>query len=768
MTDVKINVGANVKPVQKQVEDLGKTVEKQHAKVKWKPVEIDLKGIERDLRKVEQMVKDFQRRTGMGSAQNVVGQIIAPSAPQSSAPSSASSAPSGTGPRARRGRYAQDPDVFDVARNFAGGVGGGFGTIASYAARGAYAGASGGGGAIGGGFGLLKGAGIGALAFGALKAGQAVNEGYEMAKERAFTLDTLKRQMGDLGKSFEVLKAASDHVGASFGVNSQHAAKLMEDYNKLSRGADKSEEDLAASVVVSGRTARAYGVDPNVANNYFAGIRHIDPRKSNRELATMLAEAVSRSGMSARADEVMQAIQGFTSVAARMSLTSPNAAAFAGSYSALVGSKTPGMDSENAVNLLMQANANMMRMGAAGEAGRAFTYSAFGRYGYINPIEAQALAQGGLFGTRRQVFGSDTPLGKALGNRAATLAGGSGADVTNMEAVISRIRALGGSKAMQIESLDNYFGIGSLQKSAMLYDLQGKSGQFGALSKSLRDSGVDPMKVNEKGLQTLTRIGLAGDMNELSGIFREMGGRTGRGALTPQERDAITAARATGDTEEFRRAMIRIAAEKDQVETEGSKTRDSLAAIERTQIKVGDALLGPMNAMRDALLASLGVGEFGLSKMIGSIRKTDVEDARSNAHAAISDRYDSIRAAIARTGQDEIYEDEGRVQFGSRQYDLRMKELKRQEEAEHKQTELRFNQAAAMVDKGYVPSTDASGEVTYLPPDAKSPTGEKPVVVDLRSTVKLEDGKGYVVSESRSDVRVRRPSASGQAEVVQQ
>ena len=767
---VQIPVTADVGSVKKGVEDIAKTIEKAN-RVKWNP--IDLQGIRRDIKEAERLLWDFQRRTGT----SLTGGGVTPQSPVAPrpAPSGEVEEPvsAGSGGRRRRGgrgRYTYAPEFSDVGRSFMGGIGGGFGTIAGYATRGAYAGANSGGGAAGGGIGLLRGLGIGALAFGAMKGGQAINEGVDMAKERAITLDTLKRQMGDLGTSLNILKLASEGAGDSMGMNSKESAKLMEEFTKLSRGADKTEEALMQSAATSGRTARAYGLDPSVAASFYGGIRHTDPRQNNRELALMLAEAVNRSGMTARVDEVMQSIQTFAAASARMSLSSPNLNAYAGAYGDLVGSKTPGLDSETSAALLAQANSSIMRMGGAGEAGQAFILAALNRNGGLNPIQAAALAQGGLFGSRRGVFGGNSEIGKFVGPSVGRLADGGGADVTNFEAIRSHLARMGGNKWFQLEGAQRLFGVSSLANAAALLNLSGN--QAGGLQRSLAGAGVDINSLNESGIQTLAQIGGAKDKGRLSEIFGEMSRRTGAGALSSGEREALT--RAQGGTfQEFKTALIKVAALKDQAETDGSRLRASIASLESQEIKIGDKLLMPLNAMRDALIFMSGKGESSLAREAQKIRVKDVNETADADLNRIRAEFNQRRTATRRSAvfEKDNYNSAGYFKPGVSStmssalsaLDDEQGAVERRIEADRnaRLKELSMSEQAALSAGS---SSAAAPGSTPLPLGAVAGSGgssSEHIVIDSRHVVQTVGSDGRVTSEKASNVRVRKPRGSG-------
>lgn len=566
-TDIKIPVSANLKGVSDELNKLPGAVEattKRLAKFKWSP--IDLKQIEGDLKKIEQLVADFHKRVGplgggggvpgMGPSHGPTlppmagrGEHVAPSTPTTREPPR----------RGGRGAYTHAPELYDVGHSLLSGVGGGAGQIASYGTRGAIAGARAGG-VLGGGAGLLRGGAIGALALGAYKIGAGVNEGYEMAKERGNTLDSLKRQMGDVGVSFERLKFMADSASAGLGINSMESAALAKEFNRLSQGADSTPGGLASSVRAGVGLSRAYGLDPSAGVNFLGGMRHLDPKQNNKELALMLAETIQRSGMGSRADEVMQALQSFASMTSRMSLADPNMGAWSSAYGSLVGKHIPGLTSEVASSMLSQANSSVMRMGSAGEAGQNFIFEAFRQQGAINPVEAMALAEGGLFATRRGVFGGGALAGMP---GAKGLAGGSGADVTNFDAIRSHLNRMGGDEWMKLNAAKNLFGVSSHAqvKALMGLDTRGSGNLLGMLKKY----NIDPNELTESGIQGLSKLG------------------------ANASKDEVLAAVRSG------REM-----------TEASQLLDQMKALDDIKINTGDKLIGPVNTMRDALVAIAG------------------------------------------------------------------------------------------------------------------------------------------------------------------
>jgi hypothetical protein len=657
MPDVKLKVSADTTGVGAAVDSVTQKAEAAGKKLGRGPKlnPIDLKSFEDGLRKQEELFSKHLKKLQDLAKRNPVAMPGAGGAPAPAAggagglpplpPPPAPLAP--RGPSRPRGRhaYTHSPDISDVGRNLISGFGGGAGMISQYATRGAVAGANGGGGFLGGGLGLLKGLGIGALAFGALKAGQMGSEGMDLAKERLGALDRLKRQLGDLGVSFNALKVVSEAAAEGMGINSKEAAELAVNFNRLSRGSERTAEGLSDAVRTGVGLSKAYGLDPSAGVGFLGNMRNIDPRQNNRELALVLADTIARSGMNAKADEVMQAITSFASTTARMSLSTPNVGAFGSAYGSLMSAGYAGMTGDVAASILGTANSSMMRMGAMGEAGQNFTYAAFKNAGGagLNPFTAQALASGGIFGTRASVFGDNTPMARLFGRKGVDigqLAGGAGANTTNLEAVVAQLERSGASIGIKNDSLKNYFGLSSPQQAAALYnmvlDSQGKAG--GGTIGLLQRAGVDPSKVNERGIAALGRIGAAGSVADLEGIYATMAKRTGKGALTDEDKKLHDAAGT--DFNKLQDALLKIASGKDMEETDFSKMTDAIKTVESAQIKVGDLLLKPLNAIRDGMLAMAGASS------PAALREKVLEIGRSEIRAAHEKDYEKAAADI--------------------------------------------------------------------------------------------------------------------------
>jgi hypothetical protein len=609
---VKIPVDADIRGVQRKVEELGKTIDKV-SRVKWTP--IDAPAIDRDVRRVQE---SFKRIYGK-DLQSVRDSYTPPVRPAR-----------GGGSGGPRGGGGSGFGLFDtVGRQFTSGVGGGFQSIGSYAARGAAEG----GGGLGSAAGFLRGGVIGAAAFGAYKLGSAVSEGIDTAKDRSQGTDVLKRQMGDVGISFDRLKSYADRLADGLGVNSNEFIKLESSLQKLSRTVE-SPESLGSATALGVGISRSYGLDSGAGGGFLGGMRNIDPKQNNRELALILADTIARSGMNARADEVMQAILSFSSATTSRSLSPGNVAAFGNAYGGLLSTHLPGMTPDTAQNLLMQANSGVMSMGSgAGEAGRAFMLSAFNRHGGLNPIQAQALAEGGLFGTRSSVFGSGGAISQFMGGTDG-LANGAGANVSNFDAIKQQLGQLGGSKWMQLEGAQRLFGVQSLSQAAALMNLNGAQGN--GLVDLMHSNNIDINKINGSGISRLGAIGAAGtDQSQLSAIFEDM---KKSGSLTQSEIGTVSTAEKASPSQ-FRDALVQVASMKGQSDDQGTEIRNQTAALEDIKINTGDKLLTPLIAMSDTIVAAAGRGPQATAEKIINIRE---DEAEQNIHDIANARRQKI------------------------------------------------------------------------------------------------------------------------------
>lgn len=532
---------------------------------------------------------------------------------------------------------------------FFGGVGGGAWQVGGSAISGGF----GAGGFSG--MGLLRGGLIGAGLFGAFKAGQALTEGYESAKTLALEMDKLKRQMGDIGVSFGVLTSAAEAAAQGLEINSVEAGKLMAEFNRLSGGV-KDTGDLMEGTRSGAGMAKALGLDPSAGVGFLANMRNImrgGSADGDRKLALMIGDVVTRSGMNARADDVLQAIQSFAAATSRISLTSPNLAGFSGMYAGMLSSRIPGLTPETAAALLGQANSAMQNMGAYGEASETFTLSALSRYGNLNPIQARVLSEGGLFGTRGGSFGEGSIYRRYMQQNGMSeseidkLMGGAGG-VTNFEAIRRQLDSMNVDPHIKAEMAKNFFGTSSISQAMALLSINPEA--MGKTERLLGSRGLDLKGYNETGIMTLSRIANAGGMGELGDIAGDLMGRKGKGALSAEERNRLAAAmeesKRLGGNEGFQKlqdVLTDLAANKDKQETLGSQMLDQQKRIETAMTGVGQTLLGPLTDMKEILMAGFRVSETRARERVLDLRKQEIGEDYDKKIKPINDQLSAAK-----------------------------------------------------------------------------------------------------------------------------
>ena len=631
--DVKANVGQakqGIEQVDKAIDNAARTADRANKK-QYRPLAPG------SLEELREAIKLMERMATLSGRIELPG-APAPGAPQSPAPPPPSRQPREPRDQDHRGRYSNYGQYGTSGRffnAFSSSMGGGFSTVAGEALSGA---------GRGGGFsgaGLLRGGLIGAGLFGALKAGQSVNEGMDNAKTLATDMDKLKRNMGDVGVSFNTLQEAAFKASERLEVNAVEAGKLMQEFNRLSGGV-KSISDLTEGTRTGTGLAKALGLDPSQGVGFIAGMRQINGGGSNdgdRKLALMIGDVVTRSGMNARADDVLQAIQNFASVTSRISMTAPNVGGFGGMYAGMVGARIPGMTPEVAAAMLGQANSAMTNMGAYGEASETFTLSALGKYGSLNPIQARVLSEGGLFGNRSNSFGKGSAYRRYMmqeGKSESDIDGmiGQNGGVTNMTAIRKQLDSMKVDPEIKAEMAKNFFGLSSISQAMAMMTI--KPEEMGKTEKLLGARGLNISDYNESGITTL------------SGIANDLMGRKGKGSLSGDEKnrlaEAISEADKKGGDAGFKLlqdTLADLAEGKDKQETLGSQMLDQSKRLETAMTGVGQAMLGPLTDMKELLMAGLGMSEGKARSRVLDIRKSEINDEFNGKRRAIDEDFQS-------------------------------------------------------------------------------------------------------------------------------
>lgn len=454
------------------------------------------------------------------------------------------------------------------------------------------------------------------MAMGVLKGGLAlaglnsimglIGDGVSKATEEAVSNSDLKSSLGSLSVDFKELRgnvrAAGEGLGVAY-VEGQRLARQFANEAGGRAGADGSRDGVRSGIGLS----RAYGLDPSSGVGFFGAMRRLGVAgddQANRRLALMIGDVLEKSGQSSKADEVLQAISGFSEQAARMTLSTPNTGAFASYLTSLMGTGRPGLDPTGAASILNAADGSVRRGGAFGEASLNFSLAALLRSSPgMDPITAQGLMEGGLFGTTRNTFGPGTALGQWYGGKGTKTPGLD--DKTNFEKMIPMLRQqYGASSPFYLEALKNHFGLSSIAQASALDTMADNPADIRASQRALGRSGLDMSRVTVSGMQSIAQIAGARTGAQVGAAYD---GVMARGDLKDEERqklaDAMSKAARTGNVEDLKDALIAVVGTKEQEQTEGQKTRESMAGIERATTSVGSMLLTPLNLIREAVVA---------------------------------------------------------------------------------------------------------------------------------------------------------------------
>lgn len=303
-------------------------------------------------------------------------------------------APSGGGRRGGGGWSAIPGRVAGAAARASGPIGG----IAAEA----------GGAGMSSGFGAgLAGLVGGIVALGVSKAVSSVVEKIGQAESNAVAYDKLKRTLGDVNVSFDVLKNTIEKNASNLSVTFDEAAKLTGQFAKLGNVTGDQYRSLMSETGVGIGMSKAFGLDPSDGVGALGAMRGLGITRNEqdtRRMALLIGETIGKSNTFAKAGEVMDAIVGFATNQTRQSMGAANVAGYTGMFSAMVGSGIPGMDPAGASSLLGRVNSTLAAGGARGEASQFFSSMVGSSLG-LDPIQTQIMREGGAFATTQNSFG---------------------------------------------------------------------------------------------------------------------------------------------------------------------------------------------------------------------------------------------------------------------------------------------------------------------------------------------------------------------------
>jgi soluble lytic murein transglycosylase-like protein len=424
--------------------------------------------------------------------------------------------------------------------------------------------------------------------------------------------DTLKRQLGDVGVGFEQLKVTLKDASWGFGATYEETLKVADAFAHAAGMFGEEAKTLAGEVAIAGGFARSFGIDPTRAASFFGQMRQTGvttDENGSRKLALMIGETVAKSGTSAKMDEVLEAIAGFTQQQARMGMAAPNVSGYLGEFAGLAGSHTPGTDAQSIANLLSSVNAAIQHGGNAGDAGRNFMYMALGKRNGLDPIMTGALEEQGMFGSVGSAFGTGSAMarfGQQYGVRMPTLGASSGR--TNFSSIMEGLKKQYASNPeLMLSAMSNIFGI-SLNQSAALATTSERS--VTDTSSRLTRLGLDLSKVNATGIERLTSIG-------------------SNSSLSEDEKDR-----------QFKEVY-----DKNQEKTPGTEVRDAVSGVQKAITDLADKLVPLTTSILNGITYMAGGGKMSQRQIEQAVNKAERDDNVGQINAKADADRKAARAA---------------------------------------------------------------------------------------------------------------------------
>ncbi len=647
----------------------------------------------------------------------------------------------------------------------------------------ANAGAAGAAGGIGAGLmGLLG--GLAALAVG--KGVSAIKGKIDTAGQEGINYDTLKRTLGDVNVSFNLLRStlrgASDNIDVTF----EEAQKLGMDFAKLSGISKEQYKTLADEVSVGGGFGRSFGVDPSESNQFFANQRQFGTTSNlndSRKLALMIGEAVGKSGTFAKADELLSAIASYTANQARNGLAAPNVAGFSGMLAGLVGSKIPGLDPQGAAALLSRVNGSIAGGGSSGEASQNFLFSVLGKKHGLDPVQAMLLQQQGAFGTGRGAFGSKLykDFTKKFGGGVSAAAAES--DEMNLPRILEGIKnQSNGNRSIMLNSTARTLGISETMAMALhtidAKDLNGMSGRMGRL-------GLDLGKMSSTSALAMANIegGKPDDLKAQADALRRH-----KKPLSAEDDARLRAAESGGNVEELKDILAELTYSREQESTEGSRTRESIQGVDKRLQELATHLVPAMNTMRDALIVGLGGGKgaTGLAISAANINADEeIENIKGSYKARLEEqsrivetnglpaherlKAESRHRTMNMTDQDEIKAEEKRLAADLEAMGARYKTAKStiEELKAEQQKQIGVIEAKRANDIGVIRATNTTAMASTVGAGATPDILAKLAEVDKELGLRPGTSAGVFQTESRFNPNaVSSAGARGYAQIM--
>lgn len=427
-----------------------------------------------------------------------------------------------------------------------------------------------------------------AQAAGIASIGSLVGSAISGGKDEAIGNDQLMRSMPGLVTDFDELREsvrkAADGMHLTYKQAQDMALTMQRQGANAGPYANAHNDQAAAldSVRVAGGLARGFGTN---AGNMAQMVARSDANGVDaRAFAQMLASAVAQGGMAGKSDQAGQAILSYIEATSR-SMPSGGGAVegmaekFAGMYTSMNASNSPGLHGANASRLIGNIDQSIRAGGGGGMASTALNYRAYAANGITNPYQMLYKQEEGMF----------ADLGHGQTNYSAQMA------------QINRQYA-GRDPKERLNAISRHFGI-SMHEAEATDRL--KTVDLSGTNKRLQEMGLDPSKLNPSAYADIAEV-LAphADLEAQRTKLLKSGG------LTDDEKKSVGGA----SGEDLRTQLVKAINEHGTQKSQGQAIADLDTDLRNALTALGSRLLTPLEAIQGGVVLLAKSLEAGLEK----------------------------------------------------------------------------------------------------------------------------------------------------------
>ena len=526
----------------------------------------------------------------------------------------------------------------------AGMLGGGDGGIWQSAGNAAGSG-------IGAGAGMMMGGPIGAIV-GAFASrllggiGGSMDSNINKVGDEGSTYTDLRQSLGATKVDFEMLRGSVRHASDGMGLAYNEAAKLAKEFAHTAGMKGDESKTLGQEVRSAVGFGRSYGIDPGQSTQFMANMRHLGVAGGERDqkrLAMLIGESVSKGGTSGKMDEVLSAVQTYTQMATRASLSSADVGAYASFMSSMTGLSMAGMKGSPgaAAGAMGAADSALRQGGAFGDASKSFSLGIYQRQlkGFT-AYDLDYMNEQGAFGSIDKAFGKDSAaykLAESRGDKTKMAqyddwaSQGKGKTVMSMQ-MDALSKQFGGNTDEFRLAIQSHFGVSASQASALYQAHQNDRG-LGGLEKTLKDAGVDVGSMNSKQIASLAELAVGG-----KGAISTQAKKLRTMKLSKEDAGLLNSA----DTDDkLRQTVLKLSAKYDTMGDAGEQQRKVQADMSNAVQEMATKLVPATIAIKDGIVEL--VRKFAGDSAF--VKQMDREKLAESAKAAIDGASDKTGAA---------------------------------------------------------------------------------------------------------------------------